>query len=608
MRYDLRTDSATALKPATAFPTAPGIYCFLDAANTPIYVGKARNLKARLANYFGEVDNAKTRLMMANAHAVELTITRTEKEALLLELNLIKTHSPRFNVLFRDDKTYPYIYVSDHAFPRIRAHRGAQKGKGHYFGPFPNAHSVHATIHIFQKVFQVRTCSDSFFAHRTRPCLQHQIKRCTAPCVGKISDADYQQDVQAVRDFLAGKDVALIDKLAARMQAASSALAFETAARLRDQIEMLQSVREQQRVENTEIRIDADIIAVARHQEACCVQMGLVRGGRFLGSKTMRMAGARAGATDGELLEAFISQYYQGQQVLPAELILSGTPDNQDLLHAVLPRTPRVIFRTNPGKVRRAWLDMVRHNANEFLTREVAKNARTTERLAALANAFPMLTAPFRRIECFDISHTMGNQARASCVVFVDGVAETRFYRLYTLDGITPGDDYAAMREVLLRRYAKAPLPDLLLIDGGKGQANMAKAALAELAIETAPVVSIAKGEGRKPGLERFFLPYLDNAMVDLPADNIGFHLLQQVRDEAHRFAISGHRRARAKQTLGSALDDIPGVGRTTKQRLIQHFGGINNVKKASTADLARVKGVSAKLATTIHDFFHDTP
>jgi excinuclease ABC subunit C len=585
----------------------------LDAEGRILYVGKARNLKRRVSSYFRQdPGSAKTVALMAQTARVEVTVTHTETESLLLENDLIKAHRPRYNVLLRDDKSYPYLHLTAHAYPRLEFYRGARREGGRFFGPFPSTGAVRESLNHLQRLFRLRDCSDVFFSARSRPCLQHQIGRCSAPCVGLVSAADYAADVEDAVRFLQGRDEAVVDALVARMEAASAAQRFEAAAELRDRIRRLRQVQEHQRVSG--VHEDSDAIAVVAEQGLTCVAATFIRGGRNLGTRSF-FPSVAAGTPPGEVLDAFVSQYYPGKPV-PSELLLSAAPEDPELLAAMLSAQAgrRVLVKHRVRGQRAGWVAHARDNARDAIRMRLAEDASAQQRIAALAEALALPTLP-RRIECFDVSHTQGEATVASCVVFVEGVAAKAEYRRFNIAGAAGGDDYGALREALGRRYARlkkgeAPLPDLLLIDGGRGQLGVAQAVLQEQGLHGVPIVGVAKGAGRRPGLETLVL---GAALADaagttaiLPPDSSALHLVQQVRDEAHRFAITGMRARRARTRSTSPLEAVPGLGPRRRAELLKRFGGLQGVARAGVEDLMQVKGISRELARRIHGVFHE--
>ena len=582
-------------------PEEPGVYRMIGADDKVLYVGKAKNLKRRVSSYFQKtLSSPRIAMMVAQIVRVDVTPTRSEAEALLLENNLIKSLAPRYNILFRDDKSYPYIELSADGFPRLAYHRGAFAKGARYFGPFPNAWAVRESIHLLQKTFQLRTCENSVFQNRSRPCLLHQIKRCTGPCVGLISEADYAKDVRLAARFLDGRTNEVIDDLSARMNAAAERLAFEEAAACRDQIRSLQAVLHRQFVDSGRDE-DVDILAAAEEGGVVCINLAMVRGGRHLGDRPQFPTNA-AGCSAEEALLAFVEQHYR-EHPMPARIVVAqGAEDVRVALAEVSEKPAGVVVPRSASE--KAWMEMARGNAHTAIRARLQDAGRIGSRLEALREALDLPEAP-ARIECFDISHTMGEATVASCVVCVDGAMKNSEYRRYNIAGITGGDDFAAMRQVLERRYGKlvegdGVLPDLILIDGGKGQVSAAFGVLSDIGLESVAMVGVAKGEARKPGLET--LIFADGREpLNLASDAPALHLIQEIRDEAHRFAITGHRARRAKARIGSKLDDIPGVGPTRRRKLIEAFGGLDGVRAATVEDLCRVDGVSRKLAEQIY-------
>ena len=589
-----------------SLPRRPGVYRMLNAAGETLYVGKARDLKKRVASYFQKTGHApRTALMVGQVARVETTVTRSEGEALLLENNLIKAHQPRYNVLFRDDKSYPYLCLSGERFPQLRFHRGKLEKPHTYFGPFPGAGAVREGIAVLQKVFQLRTCEPSVFANRSRPCMLYQIQRCTGPCVGLITEADYQEDVKNATLFLQGKTTEVLEHLQRQMDEAAAALAFERAARIRDKITRLQQLQSRQFVESATAG-DIDVIAAATEQGMTAVNVVMIRGGRHVGDRTLFPEHAE-GASLSEISSAFLMQHYLERPV-PPTIIAEGVDD--ELLAEVLTAQSgrKVNLVANPGGERRVWVTMAVENARLAIGQKLAQKATQDERLAALQEALG-LPSSVQRIECFDVSHTMGEAAVASCVIFDRRSMQTAEYRRFNVTPPTGGDDYAALHEALTRRVARIvageyPAPDLLVIDGGRGQVAVAADVLAEQGLHATQLIGIAKGPERKPGLEE--IVFADRpGPLSLPADNPGLHLLQQIRDEAHRFAIQGHRARRAKARMASSLQEIGGIGSKRRHALLAHFGGLKGVQAASVDDLARVPGISRALAERIFASLH---
>ena len=642
------------LSEVAALPAMPGVYRYFDAEGAVLYVGKARNLKKRVSTYF-QKSHGGTRigLMVTRIARMETTVVRSEAEALLLENNLIKTLNPRFNILFRDDKSYPYLKLTAAqapagkaqagpapaapaatAFTRMAYYRGATEKKHHYFGPYPSAWAVKETMLLLQKVFRLRNCEDTVFNNRTRPCLLYQIKRCSAPCVGHISAENYAQDVANAERFLRGQTQEIVTELERKMQHHAGLLEFELAAELRNQIAALSKIMHQQSMElgGKNADVDADILAVKLHGGKACVNLAMVRGGRHLGDRpyfpshvqdaselaalqTDEAASEAAKSVESMVLEAFIAQHYLDVPV-PATLIFSA-PVDKLLIRALSAQSGvKLAAIHQPREQRRIWLDMAQKNADLQLARLLAEEGSQQSRTRALAEALdmPLDKLDTLRIECFDISHTAGESTQASCVVFEAHKMQNAQYRRYNIDDITPGDDYAAMRQVLLRRYTKlaeaarhneARLPDLVLVDGGKGQVSMARQVFEELGLDLGLIAGVEKGEGRKVGLEE--LVFADGReKVQLGSDSAALMLIAQIRDEAHRFAITGMRARRAKVRMGgSKLEDIAGIGPKKRASLLQRFGGIRGVASASAQDLATVEGISRELADEIYRALH---
>jgi excinuclease ABC subunit C len=588
----------------------PGVYRMYDAGNRLLYVGKAKNLKKRLASYFRKTGLApKTAALVARIAQVETTITASETEALLLEQTLIKQWRPAYNILLRDDKSYPHVFLSDGAFPRLSIHRGAKKEKGRYFGPYPSAGAIRESLQLLQKAFKVRQCDDSFYRNRTRPCLQHQIKRCKAPCVGLVSEEEYAEDVRRSSMFLDGRSNALADELSTEMQKAAMQLDFERAAGLRDQIALLRRVQEQQSMEGGSGNID--VIAAMVTPGGACVHVISVRTGRVLGSKNFFPQVAIEEGT-GEVLEAFIAQYYlsNSERDLPDELIVNAVHDGFevliDALRSARGRDMSISYRVRGTRAR--WQALAVTNAEQALAARLASKQHLAARFDALGEALQMDEAP-QRLECFDISHSSGEATVASCVVFGPEGPIKSDYRRFNIEGVTAGDDYAAMHQALTRRFARlkkgeGKMPDVLLVDGGKGQLAMARDVLNELAITDLLLLGVAKGTTRKPGLETLYLDDASNEFV-LPGDSPALHLIQQIRDEAHRFAITGHRARRDKVRRTSTLEGIAGIGPKRRRDLLNHFGGLQELSRASIDEIAKAPGVSRKLAESIYAALH---
>jgi excinuclease ABC subunit C len=594
-------------------PNQPGVYRMYGEGGGTLYVGKAKALKKRLASYFrSNLDNSKTRSLVGHIEGIEITVTHTEGEALLLENNLIKSLRPRYNILLRDDKSYPFIYLStDDAFPRLGFHRGAKKAKGRYFGPYPSAGAVRETLNLIQKLFPVRQCEDSFYRNRSRPCLQYQIKRCTAPCVGLVDQESYAEDVRHAVLFLEGRDSQIIEELGARMEQASQDLNYEQAARYRDQIASLQRIQQKQYVSGQ--RGDLDVVAVVLQNGVGCVQVMFIRDGRNLGAKQFFPKHTEE-SSEPELLGAFLEQYYlasqsQGREI-PPEILSSLMPDDIDWLMEVLSeqagRTVKIV--PNPRGERARWLQMARSNAEIAVRSRLNSKASMEARFESLQEALSLDSVP-QRIECFDISHTMGEATVASCVVFDQDGPKKSDYRRYNIEDVAAGDDYAAMYQALTRRFTRlkkgeGKIPDLLVIDGGKGQIAQAARVLEELQVDGVSVLGIAKGPSRKPGEETLFLSGRQGALI-LSDDSPALHLIQQIDGEAHRFAITGHRNRRDIRRSSSSLEEIEGLGPKRRQQLLRHFGGLQAVQRAGVEDIARVPGINKRLAQRIYDTFH---
>ncbi|MFN7427878.1 MAG: excinuclease ABC subunit UvrC [bacterium] len=596
------------LKRVAELPHLPGVYRMIGAGEKVLYVGKAIDLRKRVASYFqaGRHASPRIELMVRQVYRFDVTVTRSESEALLLENNFIKSLQPRYNILYRDDKSYPYLRIGPGDFPRLAFYRGALDQKSRFFGPFPNAGAVRASIQLIQKVFRLRTCEDTVFRNRSRPCLLQQIHRCTGPCVGLVDTATYAEDVSDATLFLEGHDDLVIEKLVRRMEAAAERLAFEEAATLRDQIQALRKVRESQFVD-AGTATNADVVACESISGRFCVNIAMIRAGRHVGDRSLFPDHAD-GAASSEVLSAFLSQHYLGADV-PEQIIVHPAIEADGLVEVLSQQAGRrVQLSSNPREVRRRWLEMAMQNARLALERRLASQQNQEARLSALQEALG-LSDVVRRIECFDVSHTMGEAAVASCVVYDGDGMRPGEYRRYNVSPDAPGDDYAAMREALERRFRRAVagegrLPDLLLIDGGPGQSRIAREVLDDLGVNDLPVVGVAKGEGRKPGLET--LVFTDGREgLQLAMDHPGAHLVQQIRDEAHRFAIQGHRARRDKKRVGSALDGIAGVGPKRRQQLLARFGGLRGVAAASAQDLMQVEGISHSLAERIYRALH---
>ncbi len=588
-------------------PNLPGVYRFRNAAGEVIYVGKAGDLRKRVSSYFQRnLASPRTALMVSQIAGAETTVTRTEAEALLVENNLIKSLAPRYNVLFRDDKSYGYILVTGHEFPQIRFYRGAHQKGNRYFGPFPSTWSARETIGHLQKIFLLRTCDDTVFAHRSRPCLLHQIHRCSGPCVGLATGEQYARDVRHAEQFLEGKESDVIEDLTAKMHAASEAHRYEEAAHHRDQIRMLQRILSGQAAESAAAG-DVDVVAAVEREGTWCVTLAMVRSGRHLGDRSFFPQNA-SGSDAPTVVEAFLTQHY-AQQPVPGRVVCDAVENAaslEELLAGIAGRAVKLV--TRPIGESRTWLDMARRNAGLALGQRLSAQATQEVRVAALQE-FLGADSPLQRIECFDISHTMGEATVGSCVVYDRGAMQSSEYRRYNVKGVEPGDDYGAMSYSLGVRYRKladgeGKTPDLILIDGGLGQLHAAQAVMADLGLHNIRMIGVAKGVERKPGMEQLFVAGEEEPRR-LPPDHPALHLIQQIRDEAHRFAITGHRARRGKARTASRLEEINSVGPTRRKRLLEHFGGLQGVIAASIDDLARVEGISRTLAERIYQELH---
>lgn len=593
-------------------PLKPGVYRMLGKDQEILYVGKAKNLKNRVGSYFRARGlNAKTVALVARIRNIEVTITHSETEALLLEQTLIKQHRPTYNILLMDDKGYPYIFLSDHGSPGLFFHRGSKKAKGQYFGPFPNVSAVRETLSVLQKAFSLRQCENSVFSNRSRPCLQYQIKRCKAPCVDLVSPDEYQQDVTNTRLFLEGKSIKVLENLEAQMDTAAQNLNYEVAASYRDQLLFLRKIQEQQFVAGQQG--NSDIFAIELAAKGCCISKLVVRDGRVLGNRQFfPKTGLEEGAEN--VLQAFLGQYYFAQRNhdVPNEILTSIEISNSALFVEAFKQEfdKKVRFAHQVRAERKSWIKLAQTNATEQLNMHLSQRQSMVARMRALESEVGLEPKEIQRMECFDISHTMGEATQASCVVFDENGPVKAMYRRFNIENITPGDDYAAMEQALTRRYAKLmkseqPLPDVLIVDGGKGQLGIGRKVLEELGITTVLLLGIAKGEGRKAGLETVYVNEKTNIM-HLDEHAPAFHLLQHIRDEAHRFAITGHRGKRQKQRTGSLLDAIPGVGGERRKALIRHFGSAKGVQAASADEIGKVRGISQSLAENIYEYLHN--
>jgi len=577
-------------------PNLPGVYRMLGKEGDALYVGKARDLRKRVASYFTKTaQSPRIEMMLTQVASMEVTATRSEGEALLLENNLIKSLSPRYNILFRDDKSYPYLMISGHPYPRLGFHRGARDRRHRYFGPFPHAYAVRESIQLLQRVFRLRTCEDTVFENRSRPCLLHQIHRCTAPCTGKIAAEVYAEDVANAALFLEGREDDVIKGLTERMQRAADERHYEQAAVYRDQVRALARVQARQYVESHR-GVDADVVACVIEGGIACVNLVMIRRGRHVGDRSFFPANAE-GAVPAEVVAAFLEQHYLEQPV--PGLVIASEPVELENVQVLTP---------SHGE-RKVWLDMARKNAVLAIAQRVRDRATQETRLQALREVLG-LPEGAGRIECFDISHTMGEATVASCVVYDRQQMQKSEYRRFNIRGVTPGDDYGAMRQVLERRYERVSaeggkIPDLVLIDGGKGQAGVARSVLADLGLHQVCVVGVAKGAERKPGLEELIIES-ESRSLQLAPSHPGLHLIQAIRDEAHRFAVLGHRARRGKSRTTSMLNEIPGIGAKRRQALIEHFGGLRGVQAAAIDDIAKVEGISRPLAERIYRHLHE--
>ena len=600
-------DSAAFLKNLTS---QPGVYRMYNSQEEVIYVGKAKNLKKRVSSYFrSNLDNAKTRSLVSQIANMDVTVVNSETEAFLLENNFIKKYKPRYNVVMRDDKSYPFIFLSDHEHPRLSFHRGPQKKKGEYFGPYPSAWSVRESLRSMQRIFPVRQCEDSYYRARSRPCLQYQMQRCSAPCVeGYVSDEEYKEQVNFARLFLKGKNQQVIGGLVEKMEAASEALNFEAAARYRDQINALRKVQERQWVAGTQDEMD--VFGFAFKGNMACIQVMFIREGQLLGSKAYFPKVPNT-ADEQEVFESFFLQFYlAGNKVIPKQIVLSNTLTDENAIADVLASEAghKVQFFKGAREEKRKYLQLAQSNAQTALDAQYSQQKSVFARYLDLEAALEVDT-PIQRMECFDISHTSGQQTVASCVVFNREGPHKSDYRRYNIEGITPGDDYAAMAQALKRRYKSVKevqkIPDLLLIDGGKGQLAQAEAFFEDWPHDKKPMLlGVAKGTTRKPGLETLILAG-SHQVLPMDSHSPGLHLIQHIRDESHRFAITGHRNRRQKVKTTSSLESIPGIGAKRRQTLLKFMGGLQGLKKASKDEISNVPGISPELAETIYDYLH---
>lgn len=590
--------------------SAPGVYRMYDNGGSVIYVGKAKDLKKRLSSYFRKnLPNVKTQALVSHIANIDVTLTHSETEALILENDYIKQYLPKYNVLLRDDKSYPFILLSQHRHPRLAYHRGPQREKGQYFGPYPNGGAVRESLHLMQKLFPIRQCDDLYYKARSRPCLQYQLKRCSAPCVGKVSDEEYLEQVKLATLFLKGKDQQVLSALVKKMEQAAESMAYEQAARYRDQIMALRRVAEQQEVSSS--HGDLDVIGVHYASGVACFHLLFIREGKIFGSRSYYPS-VPAQTEMAEVLRAFMLQFYLNvdiQRTIPREILLSDGYEELEELEQVLmdALNKKVAIRTRVRGDRAGYLRLAKTNATNAVNTKLAHRNTVEQRFLLLEEALEQST-PIKRMECFDISHTMGESTVASCVVFNREGPDKSEYRRYNIKGITPGDDYAAMKQALTRRFdkvnAQGKIPDIVFIDGGLGQLRMAQEVVNEkfVGIEVVPtLIGVAKGESRKPGLETLIFGDTEESF-SLPDDSPALHLIQHIRDESHRFAITGHRNKRQKTRNTSSLESIPGIGPKRRKALLQYLGGIQQVKGASVAELAKVPGISPEMAQTIHD------
>lgn len=590
--------------------SSPGVYRMYDAAGKVIYVGKAKDLKKRVSSYFRKnLPNVKTQALVSHIANIDVTLTHSETEALILENDYIKRYLPRYNVLLRDDKSYPYIFLSQHQHPRLAYHRGPQREKGQYFGPYPNGGAVRESLHLMQKLFPIRQCDDLYYKARSRPCLQYQLKRCSAPCVGLVADADYQEQVKLATLFLKGKDQQVIASLVAKMEHAAEQQQYEVAAQLRDQIMALRRVAEQQQVSSTSGNMD--VIGVHYGSGIACFHLLFIREGKIFGSRSYYPE-VPVATELAEVLRAFMLQFYLNTDVhraLPQEILISEHYEELEELTTVLFEAlgKKVAVKTNVRGDRAGYLRLAQTNASNAVNTRLSHRNTVEQRFLLLEETLE-LSQPVARMECFDISHTMGESTVASCVVFNREGPQKSEYRHYNIKGITPGDDYAAMKQALERRFDKitadAKIPDIVFIDGGLGQLRMAQEVVNRKfsGLDNAPLlIGVAKGESRKPGLETLIFGDSEESF-SLPDDSEALHLIQHIRDESHRFAITGHRNRRQKTRNTSTLESIPGVGPKRRKALLQYLGGLQEVKGASVSELAKVPGISPEMAQTIHD------
>lgn len=590
--------------------SSPGVYRMYNLHNDVIYVGKAKNLKKRLSSYFrAQVDSKKTQALVSNIHSIDVVLVSSETEAFLLENNYIKKYRPRFNVVLKDDKSYPFILISEHKHPRLSVHRGNKKVKGQYFGPYPSAWSVRESLRTLQKLFPIRQCEDNYYKNRSRPCLQYQMQRCSAPCVeGYVSDLEYDEQVKLAGMFLKGKNSEVIHSLIEKMEKASETLNFETAAKFRDQISALRKVQESQIITSTQEQLD--VFGFSHKNGIASIYGIFIRDNQILGSKAF-FPKIPKNSDDHEILQSFLLQFYlAGNKTIPKQVVLPFKIEEIEDVQSVLSEEAgkKVHFFEGVRDEKRKYLALANKNAQNALETQQNQQMSLFKRFMDLEQLLDV-DSPLKRMECFDISHTSGEQTVASCVVFDRNGPKKSDYRTFNIDGITPGDDYAAMAQALRRRYKKpnedARVPDLLLIDGGKGQLTQAEKHFQDWPDDYKPlIVGVAKGTSRKPGLETLIMAY-SHTTIPVQSDQPGLHLVQHIRDESHRFAISGHRNRRQKVKTTSPLQGIPGVGAKRRQALLKHTGGLHGLKKASRDEIAKIPGISAELAETIYDYLH---
>ncbi|MDC0542476.1 excinuclease ABC subunit UvrC [Methylophilaceae bacterium] len=589
------------------FPSLPGIYRMINDKNEIIYIGKAKDIKKRVTSYFGKNHaSPRTKMMVSNINSIEFTVTNTEAEALILENNLIRNHMPRYNVIFRDDKSYPYLKISGDQYPRISFHRGAQKKDQNYFGPFPNSPAVRDSIKLLQKVFLLRTCENSVFKNRSRPCMEHQIQRCSAPCVNLISEEDYKEDIDQAMMFLNGKDTRVISSLSEKMNIFSENNEFERAAVFRDRIQSLRQVRLKQFVSDFSEN-DADIIAIEEKEGVFCVNLVMIRNSKHLGDKSFFPKGI-ADNSDNNILEIFIAQYYDEKS--PPPIVIIEKKVNKGLLEKFfeLKSYKKIKIITRLTNEKRMWMEMAKKNALIAIGQKSNETLSFKNKIEAFTKLLN-ISSNKNRIECFDVSHMMGEGTVASCVVFDKNGIQKKDYRRYNIKNNKPGDDYAAMQEVLERRYKKIVdtdgiKPDVVLIDGGKGQLGIAIKIMEQLNLNDIVLVGVTKGEKRKSGAETLHIAN-GEILENIDVNNMGFQLIIQIRDEAHRFAITGHRARRKKTRFTSSLEEIEGIGQTKRRNLLVYFGGIQGIKEADIRELLLVEGINVKLAEIIYNHFH---